>query len=47
MKNFFQTLQTWHRGNNAARNLRLLNDNMLNDIGIARGDIRSPANIFH
>ncbi len=47
MKNIFQAIRQWQRGNAAARMLDRLNDNMLADIGIARGDIRKAVHIFH
>ncbi len=47
MTNLFQTIRQWQRGNAAARMLNRLNDNMLADIGIARGDIRQAVHIFH
>ena len=47
MTNLFQTIRQWQRGNAAARMLNRLNDNMLADIGIARGDIRKAVHIFH
>ncbi len=47
MTNLFKTIRQWQRGNAAARMLNRLNDNMLADIGIARGDIRQAVHIFH
>ena len=47
MTNLFQTIRQWQRGNAAARMLNRLNDNMLADIGIARGDIRQAVHLFH
>ena len=47
MKNIFQTIRQWHRGNAAARVLNRLDDRMLADIGIARGDINKSLHIFH
>ncbi len=47
MTNLFQTIRQWQRGNAAAKMLNRLNDNMLADIGIARGDIRQAVHIFH
>lgn len=47
MKNIFQTIRQWHRGNTAARLLNRLDDRMLDDIGITRGDIRKSVHIFH
>ncbi len=47
MKNIFQTIRQWQRGNAAAKMLYRLDDCMLADIGIARGDIRKAVRIFH
>ena len=47
MKNLFQTIRQWQRGNAAARMLNRMDDNMLADIGLARGDIRKAVHIFH
>ena len=47
MKNLFQTIRQWQRGNAAAKTLNRLDDHMLADIGIARGDIRKAVHIFH
>ncbi len=47
MTNLFQTIRQWRRDNAAARMLNRMNDNMLADIGIARGDIRKAVHIFH
>ncbi len=47
MKNLFQTIRHWQRGNAAARMLNRMDDNMLADIGLARGDIRKAVHIFH
>ncbi len=47
MKNLFQTLLHWQRRNSTARVLDRLDDHMLADIGLTRGDLRKPANIFH
>ncbi len=47
MKNIFQTIRKWQRGNAAARMLNRLNDHMLDDIGIARGDIHKAVRIYH
>ena len=47
MKNIFQTIRQWQRGNAAAKTLNRLDDHMLADIGIARGDIRKAVHIFH
>ena len=47
MKNIFQTIRQWQRGNATAKTLNRLDDRMLADIGIARGDIRTAVHIFH
>ncbi len=47
MTNLFQTIRQWQRGNAAARMLNRMDDNMLADIGLARGDIRKAVHIFH
>ena len=47
MKNIFQTIRHWQRGNATAKMLNRLDDRMLADIGIARGDIRKAVRIFH
>ena len=47
MKNIFQTIRQWQRGNAAAKMLNRLDDRMLADIGIARGDIKQSVHIFH
>ncbi len=47
MKNLFQTIRQWRRGNATAKTLNRLNDHMLADIGIARGDIRKVAYLPH
>ena len=47
MKNIFQTIRHWQSGNTAARVLNRLDDRMLADIGLARGDIRRAVRIFH
>ena len=47
MKNIFQTILQWQRGNAAAKMLNRLDDRLLADIGIARGDIRQAVHIFH
>ncbi len=47
MTNIFQTIRQWQRGNAAARMLNRMDDNMLADIGLARGDIRKAVHIFH
>ncbi len=38
MKNVFQTIRQWQRGNAAAKMLIRLDDRMLADIGIARAE---------
>lgn len=47
MNNIFQTIMKWQRGNAAAKVLNRLDDRMLADIGLARGDIRKSVHIFH
>ena len=47
MKNIFQTIRQWQRGNAAAKMLYRLDDCMLADIGLARGDIGKAVHIFH
>ncbi len=47
MTNLFQAIRQWQRGNAAARMLNRMDDNMLADIGLARGDIRKAVHIFH
>ncbi len=47
MKNIFQTIRQWQRGNAAARILNRMDDRLLEDIGVARGDIRQAVHIFH
>ncbi len=47
MKNIFQTIRKLQRGNAAAKMLNRLDDYMLADIGMARGDIRKAVHIFH
>ncbi len=47
MKNSFQTIRQWQRGNAAAKMLIRLDDRMLTDIGIARADISKAVHIFH
>ena len=47
MKNIFQSIRQWQRGNSTAKLLNRLDDRMLDDIGIARGDIRQAVHIFH
>ncbi len=47
MKNVFQTIRQRQRGNAAAKMLIRLDDYMIADIGIARGDISKAVHIFH
>ncbi len=47
MKNIFQTIRQWQRGNAVARTLNRLDDRMLADIGMARGDISKAVHIIH
>ena len=47
MKNILQSIRQWRRGNAAAKILNRMDDHMLADIGIARGDINKSVHIFH
>ncbi len=47
MKNIFQTILQWRRGNAAAKVLNRLDDHMLADIGIVRSDISKSVHIYH
>ncbi len=47
MKNIFQTIRHWQSGNTAGKVLNRLDDRMLADIGLARGDVRRAVHIFH
>jgi uncharacterized protein YjiS (DUF1127 family) len=47
MKNLLQSIRQWHRGNAAVKVLNRMDDRMLADIGIARGDINQSVHIFH
>ncbi len=47
MTNLFQTIRQWQRGNAAAKMLNRMDDRMLADIGVARGDLRRTVHIFH
>ena len=47
MKKIFQTIRQWQRDNAAAKMLYRLDDCMLADIGIVRGDISKAVLIFH
>ncbi|MFP6728887.1 MAG: DUF1127 domain-containing protein [Alphaproteobacteria bacterium] len=47
MKNIFQTILQWQRGNAAARVLNKLDDRLLTDIGIVRSDISRSVHIHH
>ena len=47
MKNIFQTIRQWHCGNAAAKMLNRMDDYMLADIGVARGELRKAVHIFH
>ena len=47
MKNIFQSIRQWQRGNAATKLLNRLDDRMLDDIGIARSNIRQSVHIFH
>ncbi len=47
MKNIFQTIRQWQRGNAAARILNRMDDRLLDDIGVARSDVSKAVHIFH
>ena len=47
MKNIFQMIRQWQRANAAAKRLNQLDDHMLADIGVARGDISKAVHNFH
>jgi uncharacterized protein YjiS (DUF1127 family) len=47
MQNIFQTILHWQRGNSAVRALNLLDDRLLADIGITRGEISKTVHIHH
>ena len=47
MKNIFQAIVQWQRGNVAAKMLNRFDDRMLDDIGVARGDISKTVHIHH
>ena len=47
MTNLFQTIRQWQRGKTTARMLNRMDDRMLADIGVARGDLRRTVHIFH
>ena len=47
MKNILQSIRQWQRSNATAKLLNRLDDHMLADIGIARGDINKSVHIFH
>ncbi len=47
MKNIFRTIRQWQRGNASAKILNRMDDHMLADIGVARGDISKAVRIFH
>ena len=47
MKNIFQTIRQWQRRSSTAKLLDRLDDHMLDDIGITRGELRKPVQIFH
>ena len=47
MKNIFRAIRQWQRGSAAAKMLNRLDDRMLADIGIARGDVSKAVHIFH
>ena len=47
MKNIFQTIRQWQRGNATAKLLNRLDDHLLADIGIVRSDIQRSVHIYH
>ncbi len=47
MKNIFSTIRQWHRDNAAAMMLYRLSDGMLDDMGLARANLRRDIHIFH
>ncbi len=47
MKNIFQTILQWQRRNSTIRMLNRLDDHMLADIGITRGELGTDIHIFH
>ncbi len=47
MNNLFQTIRKWQRRNSTARMLNRLDDRMLADIGLTRGQLSKPVTIFH
>ncbi len=47
MGNIFQSIRHWQRGIAAAYMLYRMDDRLLADVGIARGDIKKAVRIFH
>ena len=47
MKNIFQSIRQWQCGNTAAKMLNRMDDYMLADIGVARGELRKYVHIVH
>ncbi len=47
MKNIFQMIRQWQRRNATAKMLDRLDDHMLADIGVTRGELHKPVHIFH
>ena len=47
MKNIFQSIRQWQCGNTAAKMLNRMDDYMLADIGVARGELHKAVHIFH
>ena len=47
MKNIFRTIRQWQRRNSTIRMLNRLDDHMLADIGITRGELSKAVHIFH
>ena len=47
MKNIFQMIRKWQRRISTAKMLDRLDDRMLADIGVTRGEISKAVHIFH
>ncbi len=47
MKNIFQMIRRWQRRISTAKMLDRLDDRMLADIGVSRGEIGKAVHIFH
>ncbi len=47
MKNIFQMIRKWQRRISTAKMLDRLDDRMLADIGVSRGEISKTVHIFH